>query len=208
LERRSFLAWAGRLAAGVAGFIAGGCRGRERARAGTQDDGSVRAPPASPRAAPVAPAPSLPALPDDEVQTLEAMLARLLPADPATGAPGALAAGVPLFVVRALAAPHFASLLRTVRLGLKYLDAVTRKQWNQRFHEIEPGAQDEVLARFQQGSVDRLHFPTAQFFTLVHTLALEGYLGDPRHGGNRDKAAWRWLGVDPTCGRSMNGECR
>jgi gluconate 2-dehydrogenase gamma chain len=37
----------------------------------------------------------------------------------------------------------------------------------------------------------------------MHTL--EGYYGSPRHGGNRDAASWRMLGLDepPLRGRAQ-----
>ena len=41
------------------------------------------------------------------------------------------------------------------------------------------------------------------FFDLAVTHAMQGFYGSPRHGGNRDFASWRMLGVpvSPVRGR-------
>jgi len=43
------------------------------------------------------------------------------------------------------------------------------------------------------------------FFELVRQHTMEGYYGAPRHGGNRDAASWRMLGLDepPLRGRAQ-----
>ena len=38
---------------------------------------------------------------------------------------------------------------------------------------------------------------------MAQTFALEGWLGDPRHGGNHEKRSWEWLGFDLACGQNM-----
>ena len=42
------------------------------------------------------------------------------------------------------------------------------------------------------------------FFDLVVTHAMQGFYGDPRHGGNRDFASWRMLGLPPVPVRGRN----
>ncbi len=37
-----------------------------------------------------------------------------------------------------------------------------------------------------------------QFFDLILSHAMQGYYGDPRHGGNREAAGWRMLGIPAT----------
>jgi gluconate 2-dehydrogenase gamma chain len=35
----------------------------------------------------------------------------------------------------------------------------------------------------------------AEFFNLIRAHAMQGFYGDPRHGGNRDEASWKMLGI-------------
>ena len=42
------------------------------------------------------------------------------------------------------------------------------------------------------------------FFDLVLAHTMQGFYGNPRHGGNREYASWRMLGVTPTQVRGRN----
>ncbi|MBN9110355.1 MAG: gluconate 2-dehydrogenase subunit 3 family protein [Pseudonocardia sp.] len=54
---------------------------------------------------------------------------------------------------------------------------------------------DDLPARIIELEAGRLGDDMARAaFALVCTLVLEGVLADPRHGGNADGAAWRWIG--------------
>jgi gluconate 2-dehydrogenase gamma chain len=98
--------------------------------------------------------------------------------------------------------PRFANQAELVKRGVGYLDAVARRtHGNRRFHELPDDAKDEILARFQRGELEGVQFPTADFFEVMMSFTLEGTFGDPKHGGNRGKIAWTWLGVDPSCGQ-------
>ncbi len=52
--------------------------------------------------------------------------------------------------------------------------------------------QDSLLKRWsgQGGTQSR------RAMELLVQLCLEGFLGDPRHGGNRDRLGWSHLGLD------------
>jgi gluconate 2-dehydrogenase gamma chain len=43
-----------------------------------------------------------------------------------------------------------------------------------------------------------------RFFTTVVAHTMQGYYGDPRHGGNRDAVSWRMLGVPVVPVRGRN----
>jgi gluconate 2-dehydrogenase gamma chain len=43
------------------------------------------------------------------------------------------------------------------------------------------------------------------FFDLVVTHAMQGFYGNPRHGGNREFASWRMLGIPPVPVRGRDG---
>ena len=132
-----------------------------------------------------------------EVAVGTAMVARLLPGAP--GFPSAKESGALRFIDRELQKRHFRPVAKFVRQGLVFLNRVSQKERGKPFAELAPSAQDEVLTAFQTGSVKGLRYPSHRFFQLMLNLTLEGHLGDPRYGGNRDEMAWKALDIDPSC---------
>ena len=105
--------------------------------------------------------------------TLGALVARLIPGDAAS--PGALEAGVPEFVEAQLAG-SFAPALDAVGQGLDGLDQAAGAAGGRSFGELSPEQQDSLLGARE----------AAPFFELLLQLAIDGFLCDPRHGGDRD----------------------
>ncbi len=131
---------------------------------------------------------------------MQAALDRILPPSGDYGFPGAEETSVIRYVDRQLAEPHFAGFARLVRHGLKFLDRVARKEKGaMRFHLLPPAQQDEILRMFQTQSVPGLKYPSARFFEILWTFALEGYFGHPRHGGNAGRLAWNAIHFEPGC---------
>lgn len=135
---------------------------------------------------------------------VERLLPELQQAGPPTasgqaGLPGAAGAGVARFIDAQLASPDFEGLQRMMGAGVGFLDRTARRDHGAAFTAAGPDAQDAVLTAFQAGGVGGLRFPQARFFEQLLTFALEGYLGAPRHGGNREGAVWAALGIDPRC---------
>lgn len=104
---------------------------------------------------------------DHEARALDALLAWVIPTD---DTPGAREAGVIHYIDRQLTR-HFREHRQAYRDGLAVL----------------PDPLDEA-------SLARIPKP---FFDLVVTHAMQGFYGNPRHGGNRDFASWRMLGIPP-----------
>jgi gluconate 2-dehydrogenase gamma chain len=74
---------------------------------------------------------------------------------------------------------------------------------------VDLGAQQQidVLHRLESGQVPSAIWKQAsssEFFGLVVDHTMQGYYGDPRHGGNRDGMSWKMLGLPypPIRGRS------
>jgi len=136
-------------------------------------------------------------LSEDEAATLGAACDRIVPPDED---PGASQAGVVSFIDRQLATRQKKSLAAW-QAGVRALDATARRRHGRRFAELLPGPQDEILQAMQEGSVymaDWQEVDPTEFFHLLHGHTMMGFYGDPRHGGNKDRAAWRMLGVpDP-----------
>lgn len=148
-----------------------------------------------------------------EARFVEAAVARLIPIDEL--GPGALDAGVPLFIDRQLAGdygagarlyrsgpwrvgtpsqgyqlPHtpaelFRAAVRAIRGNLAEKGG---------FEKLDAHAQDSYLDALDQGKVDLGDAGTSEFFEMLLALTMEGYLGDPAYGGNRGMEAWKMIG--------------
>ena len=71
--------------------------------------------------------------------------------------------------------------------GVQELDKLAKERFGgTEFRSLEPSRQDEILAALEQGG--------GRFFTLLVRHTMEGFYGDPRHGGNRNRVGWTVLG--------------
>jgi gluconate 2-dehydrogenase gamma chain len=126
--------------------------------------------------------------------TLTAVCDRLLPGTPGA-LPSASEAGVADFVVHELDAPMFSKVKPFVAKGLAALSAEAQKVKGAPFAKLAPADQDVLLRRFQENDVAVPDFSASRWFELVLTFALEGWLGPPSHGANKDAKTWDALGV-------------
>ena len=115
--------------------------------------------------------------------TLEAATERLVPAD---RDPGAKQAGVIDYIENTLAgyeaehAPLYAS-------GVQDLDRLARERFaSDRFISLRPEQQDAIIAHLEK--------ERSPFFSLLVEHTMQGFYGDPRHGGNRDRVGWKMIG--------------
>jgi len=129
--------------------------------------------------------------------TLEAATERIFP--------GARQAQVATYVERALAHPYFRTLREPMRRGLDLLQAVAQSFYSADFAACDESQQDAVLEHVQAGNADTPDFPASRFFERLIMLTLEGTLGDPTHGGNKDCAGWKFIGYEP--GAPKPGTC-
>jgi gluconate 2-dehydrogenase gamma chain len=126
----------------------------------------------------------------EEKQTLEAICECLIPAD---RDPGATQAGVVRYIDRQLGY-KFRPLRPAYHEGLR--EAVRRSGGN--FSAAPPDRQLAVLHEMESDPTTR------PFLALVVAHAMQGFYGNPRHGGNRDFVSWKMLGVSPTQVRGRN----
>ena len=117
-------------------------------------------------------------LSQEEAETLSTICEQIIPADQS---PGARWAGVVRYIDRQLTGA-FRMHQRTYRDGL----AAARRL-----------AGPDLAAALSRDKKLR------PFFELVLAHTMQGFYGDPRHGGNRDYVSWRMLGVptSPVRGR-------
>ena len=115
--------------------------------------------------------------------TVEAVTDRIIPAD---RDPGARQAGVIDYIETALAG-YDAEHVPLYREGVHELDRLARERFGAAaFFQLSPEQQDQILAHLEKTQ--------NPFFTLVIEHTMQGFYGDPRHGGNRDGVSWKMIG--------------
>jgi gluconate 2-dehydrogenase gamma chain len=132
-----------------------------------------------------------------EAATLTAACDRIIPPDED---PGASQAGVVRFVDRQLATRE-KSQLGFWRAGLAGLAAAAHRAHGKGFAELGEGEQVALLQDVERGAGEKADWgevAPAEFFRALRWFTMMGFYGDPRHGGNKDRVAWRMIGVpDP-----------
>jgi gluconate 2-dehydrogenase gamma chain len=131
-----------------------------------------------------------------EASAVDAICEQLIPADTD---PGARQAGVVNFIDLQLT-KHHKRHQGAYRKGIAGVDAVSRKRFGKPFAELPAEQQIEVLTEVEEKD--------AEFFGLIRTHAMQGFYGDPRHGGNRGAVSWKMLGLSspPVRGRMPAGQ--
>jgi gluconate 2-dehydrogenase gamma chain len=81
------------------------------------------------------------------------------------------------------------------RRGLAALDRWSYDHFHADFVDLEPAAQDKIVAALATDQADGFDEPGARaFFEMVAEHTVEGTFSDPQYGGNRDKIAWKAIG--------------
>jgi gluconate 2-dehydrogenase gamma chain len=111
------------------------------------------------------------------------LLDHIIPAD---DAPGAREAGVIHYIDRQLSR-KFRDQRRTYLDGLAAADQIAGGS----FADVSRERQLEIVQQLERDQATR------PFFDLLVAHAMQGYYGNPRHGGNAGFASWRMLGVPP-----------
>lgn len=115
---------------------------------------------------------------EDEMALMEAVADTLIPPDEF---PGGAEAGVPVFLDRQLAG-HYRKFQSLYREGLAAIGAD--------FTALAPEKRTERMKQ-----IEKSH---ARFFATLLAHTMQGFYGDPRHGGNRDGIGYRMIGVPGT----------
>jgi len=119
----------------------------------------------------------------DEGRTVDAICECIIPAD---GDAGARQAGVVNYVDIQLTRV-FRKHQRTYRQGIATVDDTSRRRFGKSFVDLPAGQQAEVLRDVEKNAT--------AFFQLILAHTQQGFYGDPRHGGNRNMASWKMVGL-------------
>lgn len=155
-----------------------------------------------PERPPTAGLPSAP-YPAPALATLGPLLDVLLPGDSALGLPPAREAGVLEFLTSASRAPGLTPIRNDILKLARFLDQQAQGLAGVRFGQLsDPAQQARVVAEAAADASPRGRFIPAQALEVTLRLALEGYLGHPFHGGNRDGKVWQALAIPMPMDRS------
>lgn len=129
-------------------------------------------------------APRLETLDAGEAAEIEAIATQIIPS---TGGPGAREAGVIYFIDRALST-FAADEREAYRTGMAEIQ--------QKRRDLFPNsATIQSLNSEQQITLIR-SIEKSDFFDLLRTHTILGFLGSPTYGGNRDEAGWKQIGFE------------
>lgn len=150
-----------------------------------------------------------------EAAFIESAMARLIPDDPL--GPGAVEAGVPVFLDRQLAGPygrgdHFFlggpwpkgtqqqgyqtryNPAQLYRAAIAAIDKYATAHFGGVFSKLGPEDQDKLLQGLEKGDVVIDDADAKTFFAMLLQNTKEGYFSDPIYGGNKDMRAWKMIG--------------
>ena len=125
---------------------------------------------------------------NDDYAIVSAACERVLPKDEDAGA---LDANVPEYIDRILQTPQLDNMKKNFVPGLAALDRRCERMFKVGFAKATPEQQDEVLTIFKNSPETS---GEARWYEMLIVLTLEGFLGDPSYGGNRDQVGWQLVG--------------
>jgi gluconate 2-dehydrogenase gamma chain len=132
-----------------------------------------------------------------EGATMSAIVERVIPTD--ENGPGAIAAGVPVYIDRLLASVENGrygplnpdrTLSECYESGLKAVDAYAQKTHGAPFVSLSPEIQDAILTEMQANKATGFTPDSRAFFNLIHSHTTEGFFCDPYYGGNANFIGW------------------
>lgn len=127
---------------------------------------------------------------NDEYKVVSAAVDRIVPAD---NDAGALDANVPEYIDRMLQSPELSSMREEFIAGTAALNRRSQRMFQKPFYDAAPEQRDELLRIFKDSKVGT---GEEHYYELLIVLTMEGLLGDPSYGGNRDKVGWALVGFE------------
>jgi len=124
----------------------------------------------------------------DEANTLASLCGQIIPEDHDLGA---VSAGVVNYIDIQLAG-HFKKLKGIYRRGIAELNVRCIEKYGSAFGNLSDAQQVEFLTAIDSSKSAR-DSVLQKFFWIVVEHTMQGFYGDPRHGGNRDRASWAML---------------
>ncbi len=130
----------------------------------------------------------------DEARCLAAISDQIIPPDQDAGASWA---GVVEYIDRQLSGPY-ENLRAIYRRGLAGVDQSSRSAYGKVFADLDADQQIALLHRLEKGKAPGAiwkEISSPEFFSYLVDHTMQGFYGDPRHGGNREGVSWKMLGL-------------
>ena len=124
----------------------------------------------------------------DEADSLASLCNQIIPEDQDLGA---VSAGVVNYIDVQLSS-RLKRLKKVYRRGIAELNDHSFEKYGKRFASLSDQQQIAFLTAIDRDEAWKetsLH----KFFRIVIDHTMQGFYGDPRHGGNRDRASWAML---------------
>lgn len=142
--------------------------------------------------------------------TLIALYGWLLPGHAELGLPSAEQASVFGYVRAAALLPGLRPLRNDILKLARFLDREAQSRLGgpppgPGFSALDEASATQVLLAAQEDEQRRGRFVPARALEAALRLGLEGYLGHPEHGGNRDFVSWDALGIAMPRRREAHG---
>ena len=129
------------------------------------------------------------------VPVLTAIAACLIPSDDL--GPGAAEADLAPFFRGVFGDPRLSTVHPLLKRGCAFVMKAARAETQTAFVDLDIAARDDLLHRLADNLMRPDGFSGPLFMRIVLALTLEGFLGDPRHGGNKGGVGWRVVGFSP-----------
>jgi gluconate 2-dehydrogenase gamma chain len=141
---------------------------------------------------------------DEEGKTVEAICDQIIPEDQD---PGAARAGSAHYIDIQLVGAY-RDHRETYRTALAGVDQSSAALCGKRFVDLAADEKVRVLTALENDQAPGEAWkglPARQFFALIVDHTMQGFYGDPRHGGNKDGMSWKMLALPqpPVLGHDM-----
>ncbi len=130
---------------------------------------------------------------------LSAICQVLVPSD--VLGPGVKEAGIDAYLEKTLADPRMKAIKSIATRGAVFVGRAARKEHEKNYWELDDAGKNDIIKRLANNEVRPNGFPPQAFVRVMLALALECFLGDPRHGGNKDQIGWKFVGGIDWTGR-------
>jgi gluconate 2-dehydrogenase gamma chain len=122
---------------------------------------------------------------------VNAIAEQIVPADDSRGAKQA---GVVFYIDGILSGRYGGFYKDRYHQGLGMVDEASHKRFARNFVGLDREQQLSILTALESG--DTAAEDGRRFFALILQHTMEGYYGDPEHGGNRGNASWQMIGFE------------
>jgi gluconate 2-dehydrogenase gamma chain len=126
-----------------------------------------------------------------QAATVSAIAEQIVPAD---DSPGAHEAGVLFYIDGRLSGRYGGFYRERYESGLKLVNELSQREFHKDFVTLHSDQQVSVLQALESGTGGGEE--GRRFFALIWQHTMEGYYGDPEHGGNRDTKSWQMIGFE------------